>query len=106
MAKLTIPGTALDALSRSAHIGVSASEWQSSEMFESARVESLRALWFDGEGRQIGEEVALDPITFDLAEGFAPDGRIGAEPVARDIDLPGELPPAAEHLMLQWGASG
>ncbi len=104
MAKLTIPGTALDALSRSAQIGVSASEWQSSEMFESARVESVRALWFDGDGRQIGEEVTLDPMTFDLAEGFAPDGRIGAEPVARDIDLPGDLPPDARHLMLQWGA--
>lgn len=102
MAKLTIPGTALDALSRSAQGGM-AGDWQSADAPEGQQVESLRALWFDSDGRQIGEEVALDPMAFDLAEGFAPDGRIGAEPVARDIDLPGERPADAAHLMLEWG---
>jgi hypothetical protein len=98
-----IPGSKLTAFARSRDIGISVSAWNNVDNETPLTAEPLRGVWLDEQGAMLGEEIELDPVIVDLAEGFAPDGVIGAEPVARAIDLPTDRPDGASLLQLLWG---
>jgi hypothetical protein len=100
MAGITISGSRLGAFARARREGMSAS---GGEMIEEARTAPMRLQWLDDKDDPVGETFELEPPQSELAEGFAPDGRIGAEPVFADIGLDIEPPADARRLLMMWG---
>lgn len=101
MAGIIIAGPKLGAFARARREGISAS---GGETFEEARTAPMRLQWLDDNDDPVGDTFELEPPQSELAEGFAPDGRIGAEPVFADIGLDIEPPAEARRLLLMWGS--